>query len=145
MVHSEKCIVVNIDGTLCPAKKKKQSYEDLLPYPEMVEQIKQYKVMGFYIILYTARNMRTYSGNIGLINANTAKFTVSWLDRYQAPYHEIFFGKPWPGNGDFYVDDRVIRPLEFLSLSYDEIQSVLERDEVVGRALTKIACDKDME
>ena len=49
--------------------------------------------MGFYIILNTSRNMRTYNGNIGLINKNTAK--VHYLEKYDIPYDEIYYGKPW--------------------------------------------------
>ena len=30
-------------------------------------------------------------------------------------------GKPWPGRGGFYVDDRSIRPSEFMALSYEQI------------------------
>ena len=69
--------------------------------------------------------MRTFEGNVGLINANTAKFTLEWLDSHSIPYDEIHFAKPWPGRGGFYVDDKAIRPHEFLSLSYDQILEII--------------------
>ncbi|WP_414673637.1 capsular biosynthesis protein [Magnetofaba australis] len=124
-MQKEKCIVCDIDGTLCPTKRADQSYADLIPYPAMAAQLRAYKEAGFTIILHTARNMRTHEGNIGLINANTAKFTLAWLDQHQIPYDEIHFGKPWQGRGGFYVDDNTIRPDEFLNLSYEEIQTLL--------------------
>ena len=124
MIHKGKCIVVDIDGTLCPMKRKDQSYDELVPNPEMVRQLESYRKMGFYIIFSTARNMRTYEGNIGLINANTAKQVMGWLDRYGVHYDEIHFGKPWSGEGGFYVDDKAIRPDEFLRLSCEEIQEL---------------------
>lgn len=70
----EKVIVMDIDGTLLrPIKKKNEEYIDLQPYQEMVQRLKEYKDAGFYIILNTARNMRTHGGSLGLINKYTAK------------------------------------------------------------------------
>ena len=65
--------------------------------------------------------MRTHEGNVGRINATTAKTVLTWLDKNNVPYDEIHFGKPWQGRGGFYVDDKTIRPDEFLRLDYDEI------------------------
>ena len=70
--------------------------------------------------------MRTYDGNLGLINANTSKKLILWLEKYKIIYDEIYFGKPWPGEGGFYVDDRTIRPSEFIKLSYKEINKLLD-------------------
>jgi capsule biosynthesis phosphatase len=108
VIHSQKCIVVDVDGTLCPIKGPGERYEDLEPYPEMVEMLERYREEGFYIILATSRNMRTYEGNMGLILANTAPVMLDWLKRHAIPYDEIHFGKPWPGKGGFYVDDKAI-------------------------------------
>ena len=64
--------VFDIDGTLCPIKKKEERYEDLVPFPEMIEKLRYYKENGARIVLYTSRNMNTYNGNLGLINKHTA-------------------------------------------------------------------------
>ncbi|WP_250523101.1 MULTISPECIES: capsular biosynthesis protein [unclassified Caballeronia] len=121
MLVKQKCIVMDIDGTLCPKKLPDESYGDLLPIPEMMEQLVRYREQGFYVILFTSRNMNTHDGNIGRIVANTGKLLMEWLDRHQVPYDELHLGKPWPGRGGFYVDDKAIRPDEFLKLSYNEI------------------------
>lgn len=128
MIQKEKCLVVDIDGTLCPIKPPGERYEDLLPYPDMVEQLRLYKRQGFHIILFTSRNMRTYEGNIGQILANTAPVLLEWLKKHDIPFDEIHFGKPWAGHGGFYVDDRAVRPSEFLNLSYEEIQDLLANE-----------------
>jgi len=125
MVKEEKCIVFDLDGTLCPVKTAQQEYEELEPYGDMLAKLRDYKNAGYYIILYTSRNMRTYGGNMGLITANTAKTTMAWLDRHQIPYDEIHFGKPWASRIGFYVDDRAVRPDEFLRLSEEEIDKLL--------------------
>ncbi len=119
--------VFDIDGTLCPIKKKDERYEDMVPYPEMVEKIREYKNGGAKITLFTSRNMNSYNGNIGLINANTAKVILAWLDKWDIPYDEIIYGKPWPGHNGFYVDDRTVRPDEFLNMSLDELSEVCRR------------------
>lgn len=125
MVIEDKCIVVDIDGTLCPVKRPDEEYDDLHPYEEMLDKLREYRAAGYHIILYTSRNMRTYGGNIGLIMANTAKTTLRWLDRHSIPYDEIHFGKPWASRKGFYVDDRAVRPDEFLDLSCDQIEALL--------------------
>ena len=121
MICKEKCIVMDIDGTLCPVKSDDMHYEDLKPYQDIIARLNEYRKMGFYVILYTSRQMRTHEGNIGRINAKTAKTMLTWLDKHNVPYDEIHFGKPWQGRGGFYVDDKTIRPDEFLRLDYDEI------------------------
>ena len=125
MIAEDKVIVFDIDGTLCPIKKEGETYEDLLPYPEILKKLKQYKDDGFYIILHSSRNMRTFQGNIGQLNAITMRSLFAWLEYNQIPFDEIVLGKPWAGKRGFYVDDKAIRPQEFLSKSYDEIKSLL--------------------
>lgn len=134
MIHQEKSLVVDIDGTLCPIKESGERYEDLRPFPEMIRLLRAYREQGFYIILTTSRNMRTYDGNLGRILARTAPVMLEWLDRHQVPYDEIHFGKPWPGKGGFYVDDRAVRPSEMRRLSYEQIQELLAREQPVAAA-----------
>lgn len=114
----------DIDGTLCPIKKKEEEYIELVPYKEMVDKLREYKEGGAKIVLFTSRNMNSYGGNIGMINANTAKVLLKWLDKWEIPYDEIIYGKPWPGHKGFYVDDRTVRPDEFLKYSVDELDEI---------------------
>lgn len=127
MIMKEKVIVMDLDGTLCPIKKPDERYEELPPKADVLEKLKEYRAQGFNIIIQTARNMRTYEGNVGRINANTAKVVFAWLDRHGVPYDEVYFGKPWQGKGGFYVDDKAIRPDEFLNLPYEEIQRIISK------------------
>lgn len=117
-------LIIDIDGTLCPLKKESEQYEDLVPFPDMVSKIRYYKENNARIILYTSRNMRSYEGNLGLINAHTAKVMLSWLEKWDIPYDEILYGKPWPGICGFYVDDRAIRPAEFLKYTPEELSEI---------------------
>ena len=127
MEYEGLTFIFDIDGTLCPIKGKDEKYEDMVPYKEMVDRIREYKEQGARIVLFTSRNMNTYQGNIGLINANTAKIILEWLEKWEIPYDEIFYGKPWPGHNGFYVDDRTVRPDEFLHKSVDELKEICRK------------------
>lgn len=121
--------VFDIDGTLCPVKSKDQKYEDLVPYPEMIEKLRYYKANNARIVLYTARNMNTYNGNLGLINKHTAAVLSKWLEKWDIPYDEIVYGKVWPGHKGFYVDDRTIRPDEFLNHTVEELETICKNSQ----------------
>ena len=54
-----KAIVMDIDNTFCEKRGGKE-YKDLEPYPEVVEQMKVYREMGYKIVLQTARQMNTH-------------------------------------------------------------------------------------
>lgn len=120
--------IIDVDGTLCPIKRKDETYEDLVPYEEMVLQMRRYHDAGARIVLFTSRNMNSYGGNLGLINKHTAKTLLDWLEKWKIPYDELLYGKPWPGHNGFYVDDRTVRPEEFLQHTPEELGAICERD-----------------
>ena len=124
-----KGIIVDIDGTLCPTRSGDQSYAELPIHADMVARLREYHAAGFHITLATSRNMRTFRGNIGRINAVTVPTLITWLARHRVPYDELHFAKPWPGRGGFYVDDKAIRPEEFLRLGYREIRKLTKGGE----------------
>ena len=123
-MFSKYTFVVDVDGTICPIKKHSEKYEDLVPVKSMVDKLKFYKDNGAKIVLYTSRNMNTYNGNLGLINKHTAVVLSEWLEKWEIPYDEIIYGKPWPGHDGFYVDDRAVRPDEFLGKSVEELNEL---------------------
>ena len=125
--NKEYSLVVDIDGTLCPIKKKEEQYIDLIPYSNVVNKLKEYHKEGVKIILFSSRNMNSYNGNLGLINKNTAVVLHKWLEKWDIPYDEILFGKPWPGHHGFYVDDRSVRPDEFLEHSFEELEEICKK------------------
>ena len=115
-------IIIDLDDTICSTKNG--DYENSIPKEKVIKKIKEYKNLGFEIIIYTSRNMRTYKGNVDLIKANTLPIIIKWLEEFDVPYDQIVVGKPWPSFGGFYVDDKAIRPDEFINLTYLEIQKI---------------------
>lgn len=122
MENKDLIFIFDIDGTICPIKRENQKYEDLIPYPQIVKRIKEYHDSGSKIVLFTSRNMNSFKGNIGMINKVTAKVLTEWLERWNIPYDEIIYGKPWPGHFGFYVDDRTVRPNEFMENTPEELE-----------------------
>ncbi|GHX97454.1 hypothetical protein VCSRO210_2444 [Vibrio cholerae] len=121
-----KKLIVDLDGTI--TKADTSDYKNVSPNMELIKQLKEYKKNGFSITICTARNMRTYDGNIGKINIHTLPLITDWLDNHEVPYDEIIVGKPWCGKEGFYIDDRAIRPSEFISLSFEEITSIINME-----------------
>ena len=116
-------LVIDLDNTITIESSK--DYEFKEPNIATIEKIREFKSLGFEIVIYTARNMRTFDMNIGQINVHTLPKILNWLDEYQVPYDEVVVGKPWCGEGGFYVDDRAIRPDEFAQLSLSEIYDII--------------------
>ncbi|MFT4763040.1 MAG: capsule biosynthesis phosphatase [Oleispira sp.] len=121
-----KRLVFDLDNTLTIIGSG--DYKNVKPRLDVVEQLKAYKLLGFEIIINTARNMRTYECSVGKINAHTLPVIIDWLKKHDIPYDEIHVAKPWCGNDGFYIDDKSIRPSEFAQLSYEEIQQLLAKE-----------------
>jgi capsule biosynthesis phosphatase len=119
-----KRLVFDLDGTIAlddPARP----YAEREPNRPLIDKLKAYKARGFTIVIASARNMRTHGGDLGKINAQTLPIILDWLARHDVPFDEIFVGKPWCGTEGFYIDDKAIRPSEFLALDHTQILALL--------------------
>ena len=121
-----KRIVIDLDGTI--TQKETSDYDGVRPNLDVVAALRRYRAEGFEIVILTSRNMRTYDGNIGKINVHTLPKILNWLARHEVPYDEVVVAKPWCGFDGFYVDDKTVRPSEFASMSYEEIQAMLSEE-----------------
>lgn len=72
---------------------------DKEPIWAIIKSMKKLTKKGVKIIIYTSRHDK--------------KKTLKWLKRYKVPYNKLLFGKPL---ADIYVDDRAVKPTEFLRL-----------------------------
>ncbi len=95
-------IVCDLDGVICQLKQPGQSYADVSIKPGAVEWLTAARAQGHYIIIYSARHMRTCNGDISQVMARVGKVTLDWLAHHGVPYDEIHFGKPY---ADVYIDD----------------------------------------
>lgn len=128
-----KKIVIDLDDTI--SKTIDGKYAESIPCKQVVDRLREYKDKGFEIVIYSSRNMRTYDRNIGLINVHTLPVILNFLDKYHIPYDEVIVGKPWAGKEGFYVDDKAVRPSEFISMEEEEIHGMLKREADTIRSL----------
>ena len=119
-----KRLIVDLDGTLTLESDK--SYADKEPNTALIERLREYKQSGFEIVIFTSRNMRTYEGSVGKINVHTLPVILDWLRRHEVPHDEVITGKPWCGFDGFYIDDRCVRPDEFIQKPREELARLFE-------------------
>ena len=115
-------LVIDLDHTI--TIDGQEMYSSKKPNFKLIEKIRQYKEEGFEIIIYTARNMKTQKSDVSKVLAHVGFDTLSWLKQHEVPFDGIQFGKPFAENA-FYVDDRAIRPDEFLNKSYEELMKLV--------------------
>jgi capsule biosynthesis phosphatase len=130
MVETEKALVIDVDGTLCPIKRSGESYADMAPEPRMLARLRALHAEGWHIILHSARGMRSNDGNVGKIGKNVAPVMLDWIAKHDIPFDELHLSKPWPGAQGYYIDDRSVRPREFLDMTFEELNAMIERDRV---------------
>ena len=118
-----KRIIIDLDNTICQAIDG--DYANAQPIPPVIAKLREYRAGGFEITIHTARNMRTFGGDVDRITQTTLPIIIDWLDRHEVPYDHVAVGKPWCGDEGFYVDDRSIRPSEFVNLPYERIAETI--------------------
>lgn len=122
-------ICLDLDGVIAELKKTGQTYRTLSPMPGAVEKVRSLKSAGHYIIIQTARHMKTCGANVGLVNARIAKDTLDWLEDHGVPFDEIYFGKPW---AQIYIDDNGFRFQDWQAIADDGSNLPHNCEEIAG-------------
>ena len=104
-------ICFDLDNTLVTFPSILGDYTTVDPIQKNIDYLKYLHTFGHTIIIYTARKMRSSDGNIGKVNSSIGKITFDTLDKFEIPYDEIYFGKPY---ADFYIDDLAVNCFEDL-------------------------------
>ena len=108
-------ICFDFDNTLVTFPKIKDDYTSVLPIQKNIDILNYLKSFGHTIIIYTARRMKTHNGNIGKVFCDIGKITFDTLEKFNIPFDEIYFGKPY---ADVYIDDLALN-------CYDNIEKAL--------------------
>jgi len=98
----------DLDDTLVTISN---SYENVKPICENIIFLQKLKKMGHRIIIHTARGMKSMGGNLERIISEVKPTVVRTLEKFNIPYDELIFGKPY---ADFYIDDKAISTLSNL-------------------------------
>ncbi len=99
-------ICIDMDGTICKNKVEGQDYYDVEPIENSVQVLNYLKNKGYYIIIHTARGMKTYENNEGKIIATHSAKLTEWLNKWNIPFDELLFAKP---HVDYFIDDKGYR------------------------------------
>ena len=78
-------IIIDLDNTITIENQDK-SYQDKDPNKKVINKLREYKKMGFEIIIHTARNMKTYNGDLSKVNKNTLPIIIKWLKENENYY-----------------------------------------------------------
>ena len=100
---NHKTIVFDIDGTIC--SQRDGDYENACPREEVIVIINKLAKDGHKIVIFTARGMGTFDGDIVKAELRWRSTTERQLAEWGVEYAGLGFGKP---PADYYVDDRSI-------------------------------------
>ena len=95
----------DLDNTLVTYPKITNDYSSVEPIKKTIDFVRYLKNLGHTIIIHTARRMKTHNGNLGSVIADIGKVTFDTLEKFNIPYDEIYFGKPY---ANFYIDDNAV-------------------------------------
>ena len=123
-------ICFDLDNTLVTHPTIPGDYTSVLPIQRNIDYLKLLHRLGHTIIIYTARRFRTHSGNVGAIVADIGKVTFDTLDKFNIPYDEIFFGKPY---AQYYIDDLAVNA----NSSLDKALGIYNTD-IAPRSFNKV-------
>lgn len=128
-------ICFDFDNTLVSYPTIPGDYYSVEPIQRNINFLKLLHNLGHTIIIYTARRMKTHGGNVGRVVADISKVTLDTLDKFDIPYDEIYFGKPY---ANFYIDDLAVNP----SISMNQAIGVYDT-EIAPRTFNKVDYNKD--
>ncbi|KJE92888.1 hypothetical protein CAOG_03776 [Capsaspora owczarzaki ATCC 30864] len=95
----------DLDNTLLTYPLVEGDYTSCQPMEKNIQLVRELKAAGHYIIISTARRMKTHGGNVGAVIKDIGWITLNALETNQIPYDELHFGKP---HADIYVDDLAV-------------------------------------
>lgn len=95
-------ICFDLDNTLVSSPRINGDYSTVEPIEKNIKFLRYLKNFDHTIIIYTARRMKTHNGNVGKCLCDIGQITFDTLKKFNIPFDEIYFGKPY---ADVYIDD----------------------------------------
>lgn len=94
LIRSKLRFCFDLDNTLVTHPRTHGDYASVKPIPKAIEIVRKLYSLGHTIIIFTARRMHN-------------PVTYDTLDKFDIPFHEIYFGKPY---AHVYIDDSAFNP-----------------------------------
>ena len=113
----------DLDNTLVTYPEIPGDYTTVKPIEKNIKIVQYLKKFDNTIIIHTARRMKTHDGNLGKVISDIANITINTLNKFNIPYDELYFGKPY---ADFYIDDKAISSFNDLEKELGYYNSLIE-------------------
>lgn len=104
-----KRIIVDIDETLCNVVNR--DFANATPIQEVIDKVNECHDKGYEIIISTARGQNSCNTPEEM-RKKYESVTKQWLEKAGIKYDRLEIG--YKLNADYYVDDKAIRPEEFV-------------------------------
>jgi hypothetical protein len=104
-----RVIAFDLDDVLCYRTSdmggKVDKYRNCKPIHEMIKIVNQCYEQGDKVIIYTARGMTGFAGNVHEIYSNLYELTKTQLVEWGIKHHQLIMGK---AHYDLLIDDKVV-------------------------------------
>ena len=105
-----KIIAFDLDDVICYRSKEYEhlgpnKYDYCEPDQSVIDLVNSLYEDGNKIVIYTARVMSQYKGNVSLIYSELYSKTIQQLDSWGLKYHQLVMGKI---HYDLLIDDKAL-------------------------------------
>ena len=107
-----KIIAFDLDDVLCyrtNEEGKINKYYSCKPIDSMIKIANECYDDGNTVIIYTARGMSGFKGNVNDIYSNLYELTIEQLNKWGIKFHQLVMGKI---HYDLLIDDKAVNSLE---------------------------------
>lgn len=109
-MNNQKIIAFDLDDVLCLRPRGFESlgpakYGYCRPQEDMIEIANSLYDEGYKIVIYTARGMTQFNGNVNEIYCHLYSQTIKQLDSWGLKYHQLVMGKI---HYDILIDDKAL-------------------------------------
>mgnify|MGYP003333942694 FL=1 len=110
-----KIYAFDLDETLCYRPENVEhlgplKYGTCLPYDDMIDRVNKLYDEGNTILIYTARGMAQFNGDVHRIYNELYNVTKESLKKWNIKHHSLIMGKP---HYDFLIDDKALSIEDF--------------------------------
>ena len=109
-MSKQQTIAFDLDDVICFRDSRYENlgpkkYNYCQPYPETIKIVNSFYDEGHKIIVYTARGMSQFDGDVQLIYENLYEKTKEHLKEWGLKYHSLVMGKI---HYDVLIDDKAL-------------------------------------
>lgn len=111
----DKCLVVDFDDTISFTTNR--DFANAKPNIKLIEKLNSLRSQGWTVRIFTARGHLSCKTRSEAVQKNKSVMET-WLKKHNVQYDELSFQKPL---ATYYIDDKAIRPEEFINLTIEEL------------------------